>query len=1241
MKKLLFVLLVVSAITVSGQKISKTFKFNNYSIQQIDNHDLIKIKNTKNMAAPGNPMQPYFLTNMLLPPGAEIENVEIETNDIIYFQLSADLMPMQHVRPLSYEGTSDFIKNDEAYQKEIALVYENSISFHQERLNGYEIAQIKFSPIQYLPITQTIEFAKSVTIHIHYSINGKSPVQMLSQRAKVQQVVSKLCDNPEDMKGYTIPNKKNPIVDALIITPADYVADFEPLVEDYQKRALSVEVVSVESIEAGAAGSDLQEKIRNTIIDYYQNSDVRYVLLGGDIEHIPHRGFYCEVQSSSLMTDDDIPSDLYYQALDGNWNTDGDNLWGEPDEDDLLPEVALSRMPFSTHEDLQNMLYKTLRYTNNPVEGELNNPLLAGEHLWDDPLTWGAQYLDLIHGIHDDNGYTTSGIPNDHPYDTLYDRNGTWDDAQIIAEINSGHPFIHHVGHSNTDYAMRLYNSDITTSNFEQVDGVTHNFPIIYTHGCICGSFDANDCIAEKMLQLDRFASAFIGNSRYGWFNEGQTEGPSQHLHREFVNALYADKVNFLAEAHLISKIESSGWVEALNQHEQGAIRWVFYDCNAMGDPTLPIWTDELQTLDITIPDGILIGASQVTLDASISSIAAQNIYITLAKDGVIYGSGVTDATGSTTIELIQPFANMGEAEIIYSGYNVLKDTILETLTRPQEGYLVVSGVNLGTSDQPIYGSTYNVDMVIENVGENASAINTVQVSTNSEYATITAEELTINEIAGLQTETILNSFELQISDIAPDQSVIEINFDFYVNGDLHHNMKKSLIVKAPNLNWELISINDELGGNNNGIFELGEILCLEATLSNSGSINPQMIKSYFTEWSGNVNLLTDTIFYSPEQENQYTLAFVIETLPEAESNQQVSFTFGGKYDEYDIPEEDFQLTIGLAIEDFESGDFTKYEWNNDIELPWSVQSSEVYEGTYSAMSADINDDENSELSITLNVTEDDIISFMFKVSCEDSYSSLWDYLEFSIDGNSMDTWDGITEWAEASYPVTAGTHTFKWNYVKDGSVTEGEDCVWLDNIVLPVPGNEPPAENNAPEFTSGNIISCEAGQSFSHAITAIDADDDPLSAHLIMTPEWVELMEVAEGEWQLNGSIPLGMVEAPQIIVGASDGYEFASQCLNLDIDGLSINDHADFSEFSVFPQPANATINIRTELNHTINNIAIYNSTGQLELVKNVGQLNLDIYTIDINQLKSGVYFVSVTTNEGRQMNRKIFIE
>ena len=301
----------------------------------------------------------------------------------------------------------------------------------------------------------------------------------------------------------------------------------------------------------------MQEKIRNYIIAEYQQHSIEYVLIGGDVEVVPYRGFYCLVNSDVDYSDTGIPADLYYSALDGNWNTDGDDLWGEPGEDDLYPELGIGRITFSDTAELHNMLHKTMLYQAAPVEGELTKPILAGEYLYGDPVTWGSDYMKLLVGYRTDNGYTSHGIPPEQPRDTLYDRYADWSKTTLMNHVNSGRPWLHHLGHANYTYAMKMNNEDITNANFSQANGVNHNYTVVYTHGCMCGGFDVSDCIAEKMIGIDNFAVAFIGNSRYGWFNQGTTDGPSQHLHREFMDALYSDSLYHIGMAHLKSKSET------------------------------------------------------------------------------------------------------------------------------------------------------------------------------------------------------------------------------------------------------------------------------------------------------------------------------------------------------------------------------------------------------------------------------------------------------------------------------------------------------------------------------------------------------------------------------------------------------------------------------------------------------------------------------------------------------------
>jgi hypothetical protein len=141
-----------------------------------------------------------------------------------------------------------------------------------------------------------------------------------------------------------------------------------------------------------------------------------------------------------------------------------------------------------------------------------------------------------------------------------------------------------------------------------------------------------------------------------------------------------------------------------------------------------------------------------------------------------------------------------------------------------------------------------------------------------------------------------------------------------------------------------------------------------------------------------------------------------------------------------------FAITVGRQVEDFETGGFAKYPWQMAGNQPWTLVTSGAYEGAYSAKSGTIGNSQSSTMQMTLNVISAGNITFFYKVSSESGY----DYLVFYIDGVSKGSWSGSVGWIQGSYPVTAGSHTFKWTYSKDGSEVGGSDCAWVDYIVLP-----------------------------------------------------------------------------------------------------------------------------------------------------------------------------------------------
>ena len=607
MKKVItFFFFCILAISLMAGNVEKVFTFSRYQIMQRGSHQSITLDNTMLAGLAGEPMLPYHQVAMMLPPGEKAVSITITGEELTPVPGSFELFPQQAMQPVSKGPDGQFIKKEAVYRSTASYPAVATGHLINSYLNGYSFALSTFTPVIYNPAGKTVSYYRKVTVNITTQPDAGATLAMknLTSSANALKRVRLFAQNPEMMISYPVKSALKTNYQILIITPAQFQGGFQDLVNYYAGKGLTSQIATTESIGASLTGQDLQEKMRNYIIGEYQANGIEQVILGGDVEFVPYRGFYCYVISGSGYEDNNIPADIYYSALDGNWNTNGNNKWGEPGEDDLLPELSVGRMSFSTAQEQANMVHKSVSYQGNPVPGELKRPFLVSEYLYDQPMTWGSDYLELLVDDHNDNGYFTHGIPSAQNnitrlYDTLISPPSniySWSTAQLLAEINAGKSFIHHCGHSNWDYMMRLSNPQIIDQTFSQVNGVIHNYQLMYTHGCICGAFDESDCIAELCTSISNFLVGGVFNSRYGWFDQGLTEGPSAHLHREFISALYnPDPDSAIAElgsAHTMSKIKTAPWIGLPGEFEPGAQRWCHYDCNVIGDPALKVWTD-------------------------------------------------------------------------------------------------------------------------------------------------------------------------------------------------------------------------------------------------------------------------------------------------------------------------------------------------------------------------------------------------------------------------------------------------------------------------------------------------------------------------------------------------------------------------------------------------------------------------------------------------------------------------
>lgn len=136
------------------------------------------------------------------------------------------------------------------------------------------------------------------------------------------------------------------------------------------------------------------------------------------------------------------------------------------------------------------------------------------------------------------------------------------------------------------------------------------------------------------------------------------------------------------------------------------------------------------------------------------------------------------------------------------------------------------------------------------------------------------------------------------------------------------------------------------------------------------------------------------------------------------------------------------------TIIDFESGDIDNTPLQMSGDADWELTSDYASNSVFSLRApSQLDHNQFAEFSITAQ-TQSGTVSFERAVSSETNF----DYLLFYIDDEEVGTWSGEESFQLVQYNVGEGEHTFTWKYQKDGSISEGNDTAWIDNISIPGP---------------------------------------------------------------------------------------------------------------------------------------------------------------------------------------------
>jgi len=1200
----------------------------------------------------GAPDLPCSGRYIAIPQGASA-SVQIIALRTETFQ-DIDMAPAYRI-PLETEtGPLEYSKNLEIYSKD-AFYPENPVIISEPmQIRGIDAVILGITPFQYNPITKELVVYRDLKVDITFNGgNGHFGEDRLRSRwwdPILNDVLLNYASLPK--MNYNYPSKSRDGFEYLIITPddPDFIAWADSIKVFRTLQGILTGVVTTTEV-----GGNTTTAIENYINNAYNTWDPApvAVLLLGDYG----------------TTGSTIVSPIWYG---GYSPCASDNIYADIDGDDL-PEIAFARITAQDEDDLSTMIGKFLNYERTPPTNPdfYNHPIAAGGWQSD---RWFILCSDIIYGfwenaldkspVREYAGYSggapsywstnsnTSLIVNYFGPDGLGYIPATpshltdWggNAYRINTDINSGAFIIQHRDHGGeTGWGDPSYhNSDLAGLN-------NNDLTFVFSVNCLTGKYNwSSECFAEAFHRHEKGALGIIAASEvsFSFVNDTYVWGMYDNMWPDFDPGYGGNDfdTNFIlpcfANASGKYYLQVSSWPS-----NPGSKNTVYHLFHHHGDAFTTVYSEVPQDLTVIHNPVLLSGVDFFTVTAN------EDALISLTVDGEIIGTG--EGTGTPINITIPPQLPGNNMIVTITKQNYYRYSASVEIIPPSGPYVVydshiindILGNNNGESD---FGEEILLGMTLKNVGiQNAYDV-VATISTADDYITITDSTENFGTILASRAKTRIDAFDFNIADDIPDQHIVM--FDLEIAGSAKDTWEASfaIVVNAPYLTIGDLMIDDS-GGNNNGRLDPGETVHLIIPTTNDGHSdspnatgNLSCSNEYIT-----INTGTSDLGVIPVDSTESAM-FNITVASDTPIGITIPLDYNVIAGSYSASES-FYEPVGLSIEDFETGDFSSYDWVQGGNANWTVVTEDPYEGTYCAKSGTISHNQTTELSINVDVFSG-TISFYRKVSSEAGY----DYLRFYIDGAQQGQWAGNVSWGEESYTVTSGNHTFKWSYEKDVGVSSGSDCAWIDFITFPpILPPEPVFYLNPTSIDFGEVT---VGDSSTAQFTIHNLGGDTLSG-TIRTPNGYTVAEAGTqsgAKNQMPYSIPLGQSQTYDLTFKptASQSYNgsvliivYPNQREFLTLTGTGVQ--VSITELDVFentellgsyPNPAiNSTI-IKYQLKGSSKSqdatIKVYNVQG--ELVKIIQGKNGKAI-LDVSDIATGIYFYQLSAKGGSSSGGK----
>lgn len=828
-------------------------------LTQKEGYSYVAAKTAMRELAAGRPDLPWLSERVELPQGMEVTSVEVVDVQAEALASGAHL-PSAEV-PHPGLGPIERSKPDPAYFNSVGFQPAQIVALGaQGDMRGHRYAYLRVAGARWEPTTGTLERISHVKVRITLEPSRTQAVtrerivrewedEGLPSGIPTKELGAALASATPLGKGKTAPFRATQVPSVLgspvayVIVTNDAMAPAFQQLADWKTQSGVPAVVRTTSFirQQYPAAADDAERIRLFLRDCYSRWGTKWALLGGDTDVIPARQAF-----TTFYGGESIATDLYYQCLDGNWNADGDSLYGEGyydntdpgDNVDLLPELYVGRAPVLTLSDAQTFVNKTLQYEKTPLGTYEDKWLMFSEVLF--PQGWQPGQDTSLDGaeLTEDLLPVTDQMPNVHVgrlYENYTDvrwRPGSLPEhkAGILDSLSSGYGLAIHVGHG---YRNIMEVGDGSMTNADAL-GLTNGNKLfnLYAIDCTSNAIDF-PCIGEAfILNPNGGAVTNIGSTRFDFPAAGRA------YQVEYFRKFVEDSVTAVGELEARQKLPFIAY-----SSYDGVNRWTQMTLLMLGDPELRMWRGKPRLLSVSAPASVAVSDSQFTVTVTSNSLPVANARVTAYKAGDDFRSVMTNAAGVALV----PFRpdSIGSFTLTVTAFNAHPAQQQVTITATAAPLLVETtpvildnntGGRVGDSNGQLdAGETVDLIVPVRNNGGATASSVTANLSTTSASVVIATATAAYAAVAPGATVQPTVAFRVSLPAGLADQSEIPFKFDVFDGAGHVYHETFQVTVHAPELRT-FSHIESEAGGNNNGRPDVNEVVTYALQLRNQGT---------------------------------------------------------------------------------------------------------------------------------------------------------------------------------------------------------------------------------------------------------------------------------------------------------------------------------------------------------------------------------------------------------------------